>query len=460
MFWARGILKAAAFVSLATAWLAFIDTPLLRAQQLPSDSQQPEVENSKYQFAGVINSNAVYVRSGPSENDYPTLKLDKGAEVTVVGLRFDWLKIVPPEGSFCYVAKAYVNRAGNGSIGQVSTTLNVRIGSSVNPLKTKVATKLEPGERVEIIGEQDEYFKIKPPQNVYLYVNKQFVDPVRQIKPEQPQPMVPTPPAETNSNPDQGSALPQAPKPELADTTATPIQTEPPAAPTTQQSAENTTASPAATQPTADAAAEFDKLESQYNNISQRPLDEQPVEDLLSGYQKLAASEGLPESMRRICDWKVNVLKTRAEAKQAFVSTKKDQEDMKSKQMALRAEQEELEQRVKANEVQFYTAVGTLRTSSLQQGQVTLYRLTDPANGRTVVYLRSDDPKLGQFIGSFIGVRGEVTSDSQLNLRVVNMSSYEIVSPAKVGQSVAAQIVPPSLLPGGTGTANASAGNE
>jgi len=156
----------------------------------------------------------------------------------------------------------------------------------------------------------------------------------------------------------------------------------------------------------------------------------------------------------------VNVLKTRAEAKQAVASFRKVQEDMKAKQMALRAEQGELEQRVKANEVTFYTAVGTLRTSSLQQGQVTLYRLTDPANGRTVVYLRSDDPKLGQYIGAFIGVKGEVATDSQLNLRVVTMNSFESVSPAKVGQSIAAQIVPPSLLPGGTGTANANAGNE
>src|SRR4051812_14849184 len=138
MFAARGFLRATAFVSLTTASLAFVNTSLLRAQSqpptgagtaaaAPTESAQPDVENSKYQFAGVINSSAVFVRSGPSENDYPTLKLDKGAEVAVVGLRFEWLKIVPPEGSFCYVAKAYVNRAGNGSIGQVSTTLNVRI---------------------------------------------------------------------------------------------------------------------------------------------------------------------------------------------------------------------------------------------------------------------------------------------------------------------------------------------
>src|SRR5678815_3097774 len=58
----------------------------------------PEIENSKYQFTGVVNSNAVYVRSGPSENDYPTMKVDKGADVTVLGIKYEWLKIAPPEG--------------------------------------------------------------------------------------------------------------------------------------------------------------------------------------------------------------------------------------------------------------------------------------------------------------------------------------------------------------------------
>ena len=92
MFFPRGILRAGAVVSLAS--LTFVNTPLLRAQAQtqtaqPTDTAPAEVENSKYQFAGAINSNAVYVRSGPSDNDYPTIKLDKGAEITVVGLRFD-----------------------------------------------------------------------------------------------------------------------------------------------------------------------------------------------------------------------------------------------------------------------------------------------------------------------------------------------------------------------------------
>src|SRR5579862_1996100 len=101
----------AAFISLTLVGISFNSRPLFA-----QDAPQPDVENSKYQITGMVNSTA-FIRSAPSDTSYPTLKLDKGAEVTVVGERFNWLKIVPPEGSFCYVAKAYVNRAGNGSVG-------------------------------------------------------------------------------------------------------------------------------------------------------------------------------------------------------------------------------------------------------------------------------------------------------------------------------------------------------
>src|SRR5690242_4403088 len=67
---------------------------------LAQDTSAPPIENSKYQATGAINNSQVYVRSGASDTDYPVMRLDKGAPVTVVGMRFDWLKIVPPEGSY------------------------------------------------------------------------------------------------------------------------------------------------------------------------------------------------------------------------------------------------------------------------------------------------------------------------------------------------------------------------
>src|SRR5947207_8016405 len=154
--------------------------PLLRAEEAAQ-----EIENSKFQAVGSINANAVYIRSGASENDYPTMKMDRGQQVTVVGIKSDWLKIAPPEGSYCYVAKAYVNKRGDGTMGRVTNPLNVRVGSTLNAMKTKVAAKLDVNDDVKILGEQDEYFKIAPPQSVFLYVNKQFVELVKTVDAKQ-----------------------------------------------------------------------------------------------------------------------------------------------------------------------------------------------------------------------------------------------------------------------------------
>jgi hypothetical protein len=118
---------------------------------------------------------------------------------------------------------------------------------------------------------------------------------------------------------------------------------------------------------------------------------------------------------------------------------------MAEQRQALVAERQEIEDRIKKNDIQVYAAVGTLRPSSLQIGQGVLYRLTDPASGRTVCYLRSNDSKYGQYLNQFIGIRGNITSDPQLKSMVENPVDVQLVDATKVNQSIAAQIVPPSL---------------
>lgn len=432
--------------TLAFASLFLLVNVALRAQ----DVAEPGIENSKYHAAGLINANAVYVRSGPSDNDYPVMKLDKSAAVTVVGLKYEWLKIVPPDGSFCYVSKAYVDRHGDGSVGKVTNTLYVRVGSQLNGMKAKVATKLEPGSPVQIIGEQDEYFKIKPPEGVFFYINKQYVDATKVIDPTAPKAedngLTQNVPFENN----QAKATESAPndgliteRPQFADAT-----TQPTTGPSNQPAG------------LADAEGEFDKLENAYGDMTKQSLDQQDISTMLTGYERLAkADSGLPETMRRMAEARAGYLKTRIKDKEEYVAVMKQQDEMKQKQIALKAEREELEQRLRAADMKYYGAVGVLRPSSLQMGQSTLYRLTDPANGRTVVYLRSDDGKIGSFIGQFIGVKGEPTTDAQLSLRVITPTEYEPVDPSKLYTKIASQIVPPSLMPGGE-TATTGGDNE
>ena len=399
------------------------------------DVAPPEVENAKFNFQGVINSGNVNVRSGPGDNYYATNKIDKGQTVTVVGARFDWLKVKPPADSFSYVAKAYITRGGDGTTGTVDKPdLRVRAGSTLNAMKTTVQTTLQQGDKVTILGEADEYYKIAPPQGVYLYVSKQFVDPVKSVETAPDTSKVVIAPATRPSDP--------APS-------VTPDQPVAKAAATTQPVQDSTAvaAAPAATQPAADASqVAFDKLENDFVEMSKLPLDQQALDTSRTGYEALINSD-LPESLKRTVDIRIATIKLRQQSKDEFVALKKQQEDAAAKQMALKAEQQELEERMKANQVKLYTAVGTLRASSLQQGGLILYRLTDPANGHTTVYIRSNDVKLGAMVGQFIGVEGEMVTDSQLNVRVITATGTEIVDQTKLGNGVAAQVMPPSMLP-------------
>jgi len=429
-------------------------------------SSQPDVANSRVQAVGEINSNAVYVRSGPGENYYPTMKMDKGQQVTVVGIKFDWLKIQPPKDSFCYVSQAFVEKFGDGTRGKVTNkdALNVRAGSALNDIKAIVLTQLHEGDEVQITGTKDEYYTIKPPAGAYLYVKKDFVNvvkaepavadaagPQQPAKPGQgdaaakPQPQVSTSGGDIPTGESPAAATP-ATQPSGENDATNNAATA--AAPTSQGSGAEAVAAAPSTQPAAPAPeVVFDKLEGDFLAAGKSPLDQQPAAELLKAYEDLVKRDELPESMRRIADYRVTTLKARVQAQQELAAVRKQQEEAAQRRVAMKAEQDELVARIKATDVKLYAAVGTLRTSSLQGGAGgMLYRLTDPSTGRTLVYVRTPDAKYAGFIGKFIGVRGDISNDSAMNLRVINPTEAEAVDMGQVNQGISATIYPPSLL--------------
>jgi hypothetical protein len=175
---------------------------------------------------------------------------------------------------------------------------------------------------------------------------------------------------------------------------------------------------------------------------------DQPVDELLTGYQALVRDDTLPDSLKRIADARIAALKVRKETREEFALVRKNQEEMDARRKALQAERQELEEQIRATNVEFFAAVGTLRTSSLQQGPkgTTLYRLTDPESGRTLVYVRSADREYGALLNQFVGVKGELRSDPLLRMRVIAPSQTKAIDPTKVGNTIAAAVLPASLL--------------
>jgi uncharacterized protein YgiM (DUF1202 family) len=404
---------------------------------------QEQAANSKNAAIGEINGDNVEVRSAAGENYYPTMKLTKGQKVTVVGEKFGWLKIVPPDGSFCYVAKAYMDKGAGETATANRDNVNVRAGSVLNTLKTTVVGKLDSGQPAKVLGEIDEYYKIAPPADAFVYVKKDFVTPIKAIAQ-----VAGTPQAQ--KSPDE---LASANGTSANGTSGTPGNVSTPAegaiagAGSNPGSGSNSPAPVAPSTQPSGAEVAFDKLKSDFEAASSKPIEQQPLAELQTRCEKLIADPALPDSMRRIATFQLQTLKARVDAKQQFLALRKQQDQAKQRLASMKAEQQEISQQIKKNQVTVYTAVGLLRTSSLQIGKGLLYRLTDPQTGRTVCYIRSDDQKYGGMLDKFIGVKGAVATDPQLALKVVTPTDAAEVDPNQLYRQVAATIVPPSLLP-------------
>jgi len=133
-------------------------------------------------------SGDVNIRSGSGTAYYSCGKLKTSEPVTVVDVEFGWAKIVPPKGSFSWIAKKYVDvDPKNPKVGIVNAQdVRVWVGSPDYDALTSSTTQKKLSRRnqdvVQLLGTEDsDYLKIKPPTGAYLYVSAQklkYVGPV------------------------------------------------------------------------------------------------------------------------------------------------------------------------------------------------------------------------------------------------------------------------------------------
>ena len=386
-----------------------------------------DVPNARFSFVGTVNGSGVNVRSGPAESYYPTAQLNKGDRVVVVGRKFDWLKIVPPKGSFSYISKKFVKQEPGSSVGVVTAT-NVRVvaGSSMNQLKVQEQMKLNTDDKVTIIGEAEEYFKISPPEGAYLYVAKRFVEPVRQATTRETEapvaasavrPATATPAIRPLTGTETGPAVAVAPQGDS--TELIPVV---PALPSREGAA----------LATGKASEELVKLNADLEVVQKQPISERPLGELRQSYEVLAAREDASLSVRRAAENRAGVLRLLEQQQNEVVTARKEAAQFRAKQAEYENQRRQIETRIKQVGVTVYTAVGQLDTSSIQQGGQPLYRLVDPADGQTVVYIRTSDAKQTAMIGKYVGVRGEVVSDQQLAVKVISPMAMEAVDASLV----------------------------
>jgi hypothetical protein len=145
----------------------------------------PCAAEEKFPYTAYINADDVYVRSGPGQNYYPTVKLSVGQEVEVY--RHDpggWYAVRPPEGSFSWVAVRYL-KPGHDNIAVVNGDRVVaRVGSSFSDVRDVIQVRLERGEEVEILDTKtldagqggEKWAKIAPVAGEFRWVLGKFLD--------------------------------------------------------------------------------------------------------------------------------------------------------------------------------------------------------------------------------------------------------------------------------------------
>ena len=212
---------------------------------------------------------------------------------------------------------------------------------------------------------------------------------------------------------------------------------------------------PAPPAPTTRPAAEarFREIDARYIEAAQRPLEEQPLESLKQEYDTLLAEAKADPALAALVplvEARVQTIALRQEALQDLQAIQAMRQQMDQRQKSLDAEQSELAERAKDAKVVVYAAVGQLQPSSLQVGGGgTLYRLCDPATGRTLIYLRAEGEQataLTRHLEQFVGVKGEQKNDADLKLKFIAVAEVAAVDARQLFKGVAAEIIPPSML--------------
>lgn len=474
-------------------WVLVASAALLltasRAGAQPAESGPGVVGSSMLaakQFMGVANRTGVIVRAGAGLGELTVTTLAKGDEVVVVGGTGDYLRILPPEGTFCLVPRARVNIRGDADAqkrtGRVIENTSIRVGSAVNSSIDKSPARLTAGEEVVVIGENNIYYHVEPPKGVFFYVEKRDLAKAREVKVKEtnsgwrvsdvePEPVTPEPDPEENPAPEAGDE---------ADQPTDPLDPLDPLDPPTESADDNTdtdTAPVAAVDESADASTpdtatasgedaapiappttqpalvtEFKALDDRYITSTELPLEEQPLEELKTEYEALleaARDNAAASTIVPVIEARLQTIVIRQEAMQDLQAMQAMRKQLADSQQALEVEQQELSERAEMRNITIYRAVGEIRSSSLQVGGGSLFRLCDPGNGRTIIYLRADGDAVGEVAGlleKFAGVKGEIVEDEKLSLKYIEVTAATGVQMEQVFQDVAAEIIPPSLV--------------
>ncbi len=129
-------------------------------------------EIAKMPFLGLVEKDKVKVRSGPNENFEVLSLLDKDSKVIVLGHSYGWYRIELPDSSPAYINKIFAERTeeDRGKVKNNRVNLRAKPGTAYT-----VLGQLNKDDEITIVGEDNDWFKIKPAKGLCGWVKVDYI---------------------------------------------------------------------------------------------------------------------------------------------------------------------------------------------------------------------------------------------------------------------------------------------
>ena len=386
---------------------------------------------------------------GPSDSFREQTKLVSGTVVNVVAEEGAFYKITPPAGTFVYLKPGAVRRADLVASAS-ETEKTVEIPKHETPKAAEApSTQPAPVTHVRAPRVQPVPAPIIVPasvpigesSSVALLSSPEAVASVPETPATQPSAAAPKPHAHP------AAAKHTAPKPaepvvaseSATDSSSTPEPVQAAAAPS----------GPVIASAKAESVS-VRALEAKLAATRNLPLEKQPLAELLSGYEAASKDDSLPNIDRKIVAIRLPQIRRAA---QIAATLKTSQQVQANSTSVITVPAIPAPAAPGVYKPSDYDAFGQLLASGVYDGDngPRLYRLVDPVNSRTIVYvIPSNKVDAPMVLGRLVGIIGTPRFDPSLRLQVIEVKRMDILEATGAATAVpAANVVAPSTQPAG-----------
>ncbi len=376
----------------------------------------------------------VYVAAqngGPQVSQKVHRKLFKGAKVIIQGEEGDKYRIIPPDGSYVWVPADQVapEQAGGESTGgesdrQASTPIEItlqRRALLVDGRQMPVRDLTRDLTRVlqDIVDrDADRSVVIRGGEGISDVVVSEWVKSARGLGLTN----VSAGPAAGGT--EDTSANTSGNGSNDADNQSTDANTG--SDDTTNSATDNNNSAATTSQDTSDAERKLEAAEKRFLAMIDKPLEEQPIDQMLETYQELKADESLGRRGKQIVELRLFQL---GRSKMALDAIR----DLEQASSRLEKEQTPTPDFEPGLLPVFYNLKGTLVASAVYNGTSLprLFRLTADDGVTTIAYVRAADvADPAKMLGARVGIVGKVVMDEQLKVQLAQVERIDVLTPA------------------------------